>query len=365
MERLKAKDVVAVLGFLRECYALRSVDSFVSDIVSRLSIMIPSDITVYGELNPRRKRIRWVIKPGRYISPSMHQVYEQHIREHPFIRHYERTQDGSAVRVSDFLSDRQFHRSTLYNEFYRRLGQDREMACWLPASLPLEISFAVHRARTDFTERERILLNVLRPHLIQSYRNAEVFTEMQEQIGRVTSLMQALEEVSQGVVVLGENRRVHLANTHAIEWLMEYFGRSIGAGRRLPDILERWVKYQESLLNTKDDVPPARKPLVLRREGKHLILRFIPDADRSILLLAQEHTALGPVSLERLGLTQRETEVLSWAALGKSNGEIAVILDMSPRTVAKHLEHIYQKLGVETRTAAALRAWEFLSQTQR
>jgi DNA-binding CsgD family transcriptional regulator len=56
---------------------------------------------------------------------------------------------------------------------------------------------------------------------------------------------------------------------------------------------------------------------------------------------------------DAFGLTRRETEVLSWVAQGKSNFDIATILGASPRTVQKHLERIFQKLGVETRTAAA------------
>ena len=51
-------------------------------------------------------------------------------------------------------------------------------------------------------------------------------------------------------------------------------------------------------------------------------------------------------------LTQREMDVLQWVACGKTNSDVAEILGMSPRTVNKHLEHIYEKLGVETRTAA-------------
>ena len=51
-------------------------------------------------------------------------------------------------------------------------------------------------------------------------------------------------------------------------------------------------------------------------------------------------------------LTQREMDVLGWVARGKTNRDVAEILGMSPRTVNKHLEHIYEKLGVETRTAA-------------
>ena len=57
-------------------------------------------------------------------------------------------------------------------------------------------------------------------------------------------------------------------------------------------------------------------------------------------------------------LTQREREVLDWIAQGKSNAEIAAILEIKPATVSKHLEHIYPKLGVENRTAAASFAFE-------
>ena len=55
-------------------------------------------------------------------------------------------------------------------------------------------------------------------------------------------------------------------------------------------------------------------------------------------------------------LTPREREVLHWLSTGKTDGEIAALLSLSPRTVQKHLEHIYVKLGVETRTAAVTRA---------
>ena len=61
-----------------------------------------------------------------------------------------------------------------------------------------------------------------------------------------------------------------------------------------------------------------------------------------------------PDELERLGVTAREAEVLFWLIEGKSNPDIATILGMAPATVKKHLEHIFQKLGVENRTAAIM-----------
>lgn len=59
---------------------------------------------------------------------------------------------------------------------------------------------------------------------------------------------------------------------------------------------------------------------------------------------------------KKLGLTHREADVLLWIGRGKSNAEIGVILCISPRTVKKHLEHVFRKLGVKTRLAAAVRA---------
>jgi len=65
--------------------------------------------------------------------------------------------------------------------------------------------------------------------------------------------------------------------------------------------------------------------------------------------------------LEKLGLSTREAEILLWVAQGKTNSEVGVILSITSATVKKHLEHIYEKLGVEGRNPATLRALEILS----
>ena len=88
-----------------------------------------------------------------------------------------------------------------------------------------------------------------------------------------------------------------------------------------------------------------------------------------LLRLAKDTGADLPAEFSsEFGLTTREGEVLSWLSKGKTNRDIAQILGLSPRTVDKHLEQIYAKLGVENRTAAAAiatnatrREYEFLS----
>jgi DNA-binding NarL/FixJ family response regulator len=92
---------------------------------------------------------------------------------------------------------------------------------------------------------------------------------------------------------------------------------------------------------------PSNEELRLQYMGK-------AGPNEFLLRLAKDSSAKIPAEFSKeLGLTSREGEVLSWLSKGKTNRDIAQILGLSPRTVDKHLEQIYAKLGVENRTAAA------------
>jgi len=73
-------------------------------------------------------------------------------------------------------------------------------------------------------------------------------------------------------------------------------------------------------------------------------------------MTTSDHPNQDEVLRQHFGLTAREADVLLWIAKGKANRDIGEILGLSPRTVNKHLEQIYQKLGVENRASAAVRA---------
>lgn len=82
-------------------------------------------------------------------------------------------------------------------------------------------------------------------------------------------------------------------------------------------------------------------------------------AERRLVVLhfTERTIATATLRLQALGLTRREAEILAWMAFGKANSEISVICDVSVRTVNKHCEHLFTKLGVESRTAAVCVAW--------
>ncbi len=96
--------------------------------------------------------------------------------------------------------------------------------------------------------------------------------------------------------------------------------------------------------------------------GTMLVQRFSGRATEplQVIHLAEESAPPGPADLVSLGLTPRQAEVLYWIAQGKTNGETAVILGTSPRTVDKHVEQLLERLGVENRLAAAARANDVL-----
>ena len=117
----------------------------------------------------------------------------------------------------------------------------------------------------------------------------------------------------------------------------------------LPEEVFRWLR---------DSGQPGANlaPISARFGGQALQITYIGQVGVDEILLRLSSDELRDdikVLQRRLGLTAREAEVLTWACRGKSNREIAEILVVSHRTINKHLDQIYTKLGVENRTAAA------------
>ncbi len=159
---------------------------------------------------------------------------------------------------------------------------------------------------------------------------------------RLTRLARdAVDVAGFGVVLVDARGRIAWRSPQAALWLQMI--DSTMADGRLPDAVRTaLVADTDQLLLTLDGIQ-----LSVRNMGRVGI--------GETMLLLEQHAANGavPSRLANASLTPRETEVLSWLAKGKTNRDIGDILGMSHRTVNKHLEHIFEKLGVETRSAAA------------
>ncbi len=107
--------------------------------------------------------------------------------------------------------------------------------------------------------------------------------------------------------------------------------------------------------------PIARPPGPVSLRARRFAEAGGGEEGLTVLLLKEEAPDPSLMLLDALDLTAREAEVLYWVAQGKTSPEIAIILGAALKTVKKHLQRVYEKLGVETRTAAALRASEVLN----
>ena len=161
---------------------------------------------------------------------------------------------------------------------------------------------------------------------------------------KVTRLArEAVDVAGLGVLLLDQQGRIAWRSPLATRWLEQ------AAQGPLGDSQARAAWFAEALR--------GGEALVLLPDGTHLQASHLGAGGlgETMLVLRQvQRPADGAQRrLSDASLTPRETEVLSWLSKGKTNRDIGDILGMSPRTVNKHLEHIFEKLGVETRTAAA------------
>jgi DNA-binding NarL/FixJ family response regulator len=144
--------------------------------------------------------------------------------------------------------------------------------------------------------------------------------------------------------------KISWATPQAQRLLLESLASGSGDEFVLPEAMMQWLE-QAQKGKSKSRVQAISFP-----ENEQLRLQYMGKLgpNEFLLRLAKDASADMPAEFSsELGLTTREGEVLSWLSKGKTNRDIAQILGLSPRTVDKHLEQIYAKLGVENRTAAA------------
>ena len=123
---------------------------------------------------------------------------------------------------------------------------------------------------------------------------------------------------------------------------------------QLPEYVNRWLNEQ-----LKAEFFFSSQLMLRNSDKRQLLLSYIGQSgpDEYLLrIIENDFPSIHTRFVKIFGITVREAEVLTWIANGKSNSDIGAILDLSPRTINKHLERIFRKLSVENRTAAAAMA---------
>ena len=240
----------AALRLVGDVYALLEIDEFRTGLLDALREAMPTDWVSLNEVGERPQETIAIVEPP--LEQHWHEVWARYGAQNPLFARIERTRDGRVFRFSDVVTPDQLHALDLYRELFALIGLEHQIAFTLPSPSTTIIGVALSRRDRDFTDDERDLLELARPHLIQAYNNAM-----------------------------------------------------------------RYTRLQRARIDGPLRVDPAHAELLGR------------------------------------GLTRREAQVVRLVANGCSDREIAAILEISHRTVQKHLQRCYAKLGVHDREQAA------------
>jgi DNA-binding CsgD family transcriptional regulator len=323
---LTAREAEGVVRFLAVAEELGGDEPFTPRVLEELGALIAADSVTYCEQDRVRKRVRrGVTRPGDHWSSEPGVSYWDIVDEHPVCSRHNRG-NFSALKLSDFISLTQLKRTHVYAVWFRPAGFDHELNVAIPSPPWHTKTFLFDRGPgRDFTERDRLVLDLLQPHFAHLWRAAHNRRRLR---AAVAALELESEHEARGVIVLAPEGGADVVSPAARRFLREYFGTS--RETELPRALADWVESGSQTLRRE-------------RDNRRLTIERYGDA----LLLEETHG--------ELGLTARERQILAWVARGKTNAEVAETLWVAPSTVRKHLENVYAKLGVSTRTAAVTR----------
>lgn len=323
----------------QELAEIRDLDEFPTRVAASIRHLIGADHAGYNALDLDGGHAFVVADPPDSVLELGVADFARLIHQNPLVVHTTATGDTTALRLSDFISLRELHRTELYQAVYRLIPQEHQLAVQLipraPHGFPAQlVGISLGRADRDFTRGEQRLLTALQPHLQATHAR--------------------LLELAFARAVLADDdtrRAACLVNRrHVVTWA------SPGAeelGIRSGELLPRAIRASRA------DTGPALATL----EGRRVRVSLVRDAYPGLVAVHLVAIAAGRDAwrLTRLaGLTHRECEVMALALGGRTSQEIATALGLKRRTVEKHFERIYARLGVSNRSQAVLAAIDLL-----
>ena len=344
MAALRQSDLEGVLDLLREAESVTGPAAFPLELLERLRQLVPCDTVNFCELDrPRRRLIRDTYSTGEVLEDDPEDEEQQSFwrwkHRYPPCAYQDRRGDFSARKLSDFVSRRDLRRLELYSEWFVEGGRPEfELEGGLPAPPWHTKVFLFDRDDRDFQERDREVLDLLLPHLAHLYESART--------RRLAASLAAGADAEGEFVVMDDRGAIEFASAGARALLDVYCDE--GRGARLPRAIEEWVLHDRRRLNGNGLPPPSERLSIDRGELRLVVSRL--QGEEQTLVLTEERVAGASNQL-----SWREWQVVGLVEEVKSNADIAAALFISPGTVRTHLQNIYSKLDVHTRTAAVAR----------
>ena len=318
-------DLTALLGFLEDAAAAAGTEPFTPHLIDGLTEIVGCEYARYKEIDfARRVEIAHVPCSAELaFGGEPVEMTEADWNAVPSDPCYRATfAEPTGIFIASDLAARSAVSPGASERWQAEFDRwDLRDRMWIQIDGPPWAGIVFDALDRSFGDRDRELARMLQPHLGEIWRNASVRR-------RLGAALSALEhEQSTGVLLLDGAGRVEYASGSAQRILTDHFDMP---PRALPDGVADW----------RGDVDER---LLLAAEDSTIVVEASEDG--SALLLSERPAGVA-------ALTARERDVMRCVEDGLSNTEIARKLWIQPTTVRKHLEHVFDKLGVRSRTAA-------------
>ena len=344
---LEDRDAHGVVDLVEAVSGTASVGEYARVTMAGLYDLINCIDVSYNEMVPSEGRIEWSVLPDQGDKLSeFAPVFEKLMRQNPLVRHFEDTGDTRAMMWSDFVSLDELEKTPLYQEMFRPLGVASQMAVTLPTPPGIIVGFAVNSDPRGFDDRDRAILNALRPHLAHAYRAIQ--------------LRDALAALKEGgwTGALADQDGIIESVTENASALEAEAGIELSTGEPLPDEFRRPFR---SGIVAYDPTEPAilSRSTRLSDEAGGVAGWYFPGPIGPHVVLVQSQVDTAERRLVDAGLTPRQIEVAIQLSEGGTNAAIAARLGVAEGTLRKHLERIYRALDVTDRASAIarIRGW--------
>jgi DNA-binding CsgD family transcriptional regulator len=334
MPWLADTDVGTAGGLARALVEARTEAELRGRALRALAELVPADVLTWDWVELATGGIRHEAVPAEAEPPGAFGAIVGDAADHPLLAAHA-ARRRPALRLSEAVEPRRLSHSELYGDLLYRSGVEYGIAIGMRTRRGETVVVGLGRTEREFSERDRDVLDIVRPGLEAALRAAAARV-------RLVRALAAGPPPGTAVVLLDRYGEIELSSRDAERWLAEHFGAAEHPGW-LPGPVAQWLAL------------PPRPPLVSERDGRRLTVRLLPG-DPHALLLEEEVASFRPEALDRLGLTARETEVLRAAAATPDEAEIARELFLSLHAVRERLERLEAKLDVRTAADAVARA---------
>lgn len=348
---LRSEDWEIINGCLHRLY--RELDSQRHNrmMLEVLNELVPADLVVLQIADVQKpEAFSAITLPEDHATPGRIALIGQYSHQSPFVAYYLATWDSHWKMITDFMPLEDFYTTDLHRLALGPLGINHQIFGVLGVLDGTGYAIAISRTHQGFTERERERLNVIQPHLVTSFINAAVCSRAQQSINQIRA---AMETAPGAYGYFDPEGRVSWIQERAEAWLQEFFADEVKNDGNIPRSLRRLLA--EAIRN--GSIPRQLENF----SGDECLIVCLGSSSIGgwIMRLERKRRTPPPYFHPLPQLSDRKNEVLQWMVEGKRNAEIAMILELSPRTVERHVAEILEELQVENRATAIVRAMEF------